>query len=86
MQMWFLYLLLCKDKSIYTGIAKDVATRFKTHKAGRGGRYTRSHKPLKILYSEKFTTKSKALKRETKIKSWRRAEKFNLIKFGGSRE
>jgi len=83
--MWFVYLMLCRGNSIYTGITNDVNNRFKAHKAGKGGRYTRSHKPVKILYSEKFKTRSEALKREAEIKSWCRAEKLNFIKFGKSR-
>lgn len=78
--MWSVYLLLCKDKSIYTGITNDLENRFLAHKNGRGASYTRSHSPLKILYSEKFRTKSAALKREAKIKKLKRIEKLELIK------
>ncbi len=78
--MWFTYLLLCKDNSIYTGITNDLKRRFKDHKEGRGGHYTSSHKPVKILHSEKFKTRSEALKREAEIKSWRREEKLELAK------
>ncbi len=80
--MWFMYLMLCRDKSIYTGITYDLKKRFATHKEGRGGHYTRSRKVVEILYSEQFETKSEALKRELQIKGWRREKKLNLIKFG----
>jgi len=80
--MWFTYLMLCKGNSIYTGITNDLENRFKAHKAGKGGRYTRSHKPVRILYSEKFKTRGEALKREAEIKSWRREEKLVLVKSG----
>ncbi|OHA11600.1 MAG: hypothetical protein A3H71_02990 [Candidatus Sungbacteria bacterium RIFCSPLOWO2_02_FULL_48_13b] len=80
--MWFTYLMLCKGNSIYTGVTNDVENRFKAHKAGKGGHYTSSHKPVKILYSEKFNTRSEALKREAEIKSWRREEKLVLVKSG----
>jgi len=74
--------MLCKGNSIYTGITNDLENRFKAHKAGKGGRYTRSHKPVRILYSEKFKTRGEALKREAEIKSWRREEKLVLVKSG----
>ena len=80
--MYYLYLALCSDKSIYTGISDNPERRILEHKAGRGGRYTRSHKVTKILYTEEFETKSEALKRERQIKGWRRDKKLNLIKFG----
>jgi len=78
--MWHVYLLLCKDKCIYTGITTDLKKRFAAHAAGKGGRYTRSHKPVKILYLEKYRTKSKALKREAEIKKWKREQKLALAK------
>jgi len=80
--MWFTYLLLCKDQSIYTGITNNLEERILHHKQGKGGHYTRSHKAKELLYSEQFETKSEALKREDQIKGWRREKKLNLIKFG----
>lgn len=79
--MWYTYLILCKDNSIYTGITNDLEGRFETHKEGRGGHYTQSHKVVELLYSEKFEVKGEALRRETQIKGWRREKKLNLIKF-----
>jgi putative endonuclease len=69
---YFVYLLKCKDGSIYTGIAVDVQERFARHKAGRGGHYTRARGAVKILYSEKQPNRSVALRREAEIKKWRR--------------
>lgn len=80
--MWYVYLILCKDKSLYTGITNDLEKRFRQHKNGKGGRYTRSHEVVKILHSEEFKTRSKALKRETEIKSWPWERKLELIKAG----
>lgn len=77
--MWYVYVLLCKDNSLYTGISNNPAKRFLEHKNGKGGRYTKSHKPLKIIYSEKLVSKSEALKREFEIKSWSREEKINIL-------
>lgn len=74
--MWFVYILLCADGSLYTGSTNHPDTRFVEHKSGKGGRYTRSHKPLKRIYIEELTSKSEALKREIEIKSWPRAKKI----------
>lgn len=78
--MWHVYILLCEDNSLYTGISPDPQKRFEEHKAGRGARYTRSHKPLKILYVEGFKSKAQALKREAEIKGWSRKEKINTLR------
>ena len=78
--MYYLYLLQCKDKSLYTGITTDLERRFKEHKDKIGGHYTRSHAVEKIVHTELFKTKSAALKREAEIKSWKRKEKLTLIK------
>lgn len=78
--MYFVYLLECGDKSIYTGIATDVQRRFKEHRSGKGGAYTRSKKVKKVLYTERFSTRSEASRRESEIKKWNRQKKLNLIK------
>ena len=77
--MYFVYLIECSDKSIYTGITTDVQRRFKEHSLGKGGAYTKSHKVKRILYTEKFKTRGEALRRELEIKSWRREKKLGLI-------
>lgn len=78
--MYFVYLIECGDKSIYTGITKDVTRRFNEHKTGKGGHYTSSRQVVKILHTEQFKTRGKALKREFEIKSWPRTKKLILIK------
>ena len=78
--MWFVYILLCEDNSFYTGSTNNLEKRFQDHKNGKGGKYTRSHKPVKIVYSEKFETKSEALKREIEIKSWKKEKKLENLK------
>lgn len=78
--MWFVYIILCADNSLYTGISPDPQKRFEEHRAGHGGAYTRSHKPLKILYTKEFETKSDALKRELEIKKLSRNEKLKILK------
>lgn len=77
--MWYVYILLCKDKSLYTGISTDPIRRFEKHTQGKGGAYTRSHKPLKILYQKAYSTKSHALKREAQIKNWTRSQKIRFL-------
>jgi putative endonuclease len=76
---YFVYLLECKDKSIYTGITTDVERRFKEHKNRTGAHYTRAHDPQKIVYTETHHTRSQALKREAEIKRWKREKKLALI-------
>lgn len=77
--MWFVYVLLCRDGSLYTGISDNPEKRLADHINGKGGRYTRSHKPRKIIYQEKFLTKSEALKREFEIKSWPKQKKIKEL-------
>ena len=76
--MYFVYLIECSDKSIYTGITTDIARRFNEHKTGIGGRYTRSKQVVRVLYTEKYLTRNEALKREAQIKGWRREKKIAL--------
>lgn len=77
---YYIYILLCKDGSFYTGSTNNIAKRFKDHLAGKGARYTLSHKPEKIVYSEHFSSKSEALKREAEIKKLTRRKKILLIR------
>ena len=77
--MWFVYIIKCKDGSFYTGSTNDLEKRFEAHKSGKGGRYTRSHVPEKIVFFEKYDNKIVALKREREIKSWPRVDKIKLI-------
>jgi len=78
--MWFTYIIQCKDNSFYTGITSDLQRRFQEHKEGKGGKYTSSHKVLKLMFSESFTTKGEALKREIQLKGWSHQKKENLIR------
>ena len=78
--MYFVYLIQCSDGSIYTGITTDVERRFGEHKNKKGGHYTSSRGVERIMRTEEFPTKSLALKREAKIKSWSRSKKLYLIK------
>lgn len=77
--MWFVYILLCEDGSLYTGYSNNIEQRFSDHKNGKGGHYTRSHKPIKLVYQENCGTKSEALKKESQIKSWTRKKKISVL-------
>ncbi|PCI29734.1 hypothetical protein COB55_01505 [Candidatus Wolfebacteria bacterium] len=80
--MYYVYLILCTDESIYTGMTSDPERRFIEHVQKSGGRYTKLHKPIQMKRVEEFGTKLDALRRERQIKGWRREKKLNLIKFG----
>lgn len=77
--MYFVYLIECKDGSLYTGITTDVERRFKEHKSGSGGHYTSAKEAVKVVYTEQRPDRSSALKREAEIKSWPREKKLDLI-------
>jgi len=66
---WSLYIVRCRDGSLYTGVAKDIEARVETHNAGRGAAYTRSRRPVELIYSEEGFTRSEALMREAEVKS-----------------
>ncbi len=78
--MYFLYILECKDNSLYTGITTSVKRRFGEHKSGKGGYYTSSRDVVRVVYTEQHSNRSLALKREIQIKSWRRKKKLDLIR------
>jgi putative endonuclease len=77
--VWFVYILKCSDGSLYTGISNDVPARLKQHNAGKGSKYIRSKRPVTLVRSEEFETKSQALKREAEIKNLTRDEKLELV-------
>lgn len=77
--MYFVYIIECKDKSLYTGITTDLARRFNEHKSGIGGHYTSAKKVVKIVFTEEHPNRSSALKRECEIKSWTRKNKLEFI-------
>lgn len=79
LKRWFIYVLKCSDGSLYTGSTNDINARFAKHSAGKGAKYTRARRPLKLLYSRRFNTKSEALKAEYRMKQLSRSEKLSLI-------
>ena len=78
--MYYIYVLLCQDGSLYTGTSNNPQQRFLDKKKGKGGKYPRAQKPIKILYTEELLNKSAALKREIDIKSWSREKKIRILK------
>ena len=77
--LWYVYILECEEKSLYTGITDNLERRFEEHRNGKGGKFTHSFKVNNLLYSEKYWSKSDALKREAQIKGWTRKKKLALI-------
>jgi len=78
-QTWKLYILRCRDGSLYTGITTDVEKRLEAHRGGKGAKYTRGRGPLELVYREECGDHSAALKRELEIKALPREEKLKLI-------
>ncbi|MBI4396783.1 MAG: GIY-YIG nuclease family protein [Elusimicrobia bacterium] len=76
---WSLYILRCGDETLYTGIAKDVQCRVKQHNAGKGAAYTRTHRPVTLVFQKNGFTRSEALVREARVKTWPRLHKEALI-------
>jgi len=78
---WFVYLLRCRDDSLYCGIAKDLDKRLAEHNSpDKGAKYTRSRRPVQLVYAEAIATRAEATKREGEIKRMSRAGKTGLIK------
>ena len=75
----FVYILRCKDGTLYTGWTADVAARERAHNAGRGAKYTKGRRPVRVVYQEAHETRSAAQKREARLKRGTRAQKAALI-------
>ena len=78
-QIWFVYLLRCRDDTLYCGITSDLEKRLEQHRSGKGAKYTRGRGPLELVYQEEVASHSEALKREIAIKRLSRQEKLQLI-------
>jgi len=75
----YVYILRCKDNSLYTGWTVDLGKRIETHNKGKASKYTRGRLPVVLVYSEKFDNKIEAQQREYQIKQLCREEKLELI-------
>ena len=82
--IWYLYILRCKDDTLYTGITTDVEKRLEAHRSGRGAKYTRGRAPLELVYRENCGSHSDALKREHQIKALSREDKQKLVENQGN--
>jgi len=79
---WQVYVILCSDDSLYTGITTDLQRRFDQHASGRGAKYFRGRRPLEVVYQESGHTRSSASRRELELKTLTRPEKIILISSG----
>lgn len=77
--MNFVYIILCKDNTLYTGWTNNLTKRFNEHCMGKGAKYTRGRGPLTLVYYEEFDSKNEAMKREYEIKKLTRKQKEDLI-------
>jgi len=77
---YYVYILQCKGGTFYTGYTASLNARMKQHMNGKGARYTKMHKPKKIAYTEEFTSRAKAMRREKRIKKLNHKQKQQLIK------
>lgn len=73
------YMLRCKDNTLYTGYTNNLEHRLKMHESGKGAKYTRGRGPFEVVYLEKFTTKEAAMQQEYRIKQLSRAGKMLLM-------
>lgn len=80
MSSWSVYILRCRDKSLYTGISTNVEKRLETHNQGKGAAYTRSRLPVLLLWQETNLSESAARKREAEIKHWTKREKEDFLR------
>ncbi len=77
--LFYVYILKCKDNSLYTGYTDSLDKRLKKHNDGKASKYTRSRLPVQMVYYEEHPDKSSAMKREIKIKSLSRENKIKLV-------
>jgi putative endonuclease len=77
---YFLYIIECSNKALYTGITNNLERRFNQHQTGQGGHYTDFNPAIKLRYFEEHVSRSEAARREGQIKNWSRTKKLALIK------
>lgn len=81
---WYTYMVRCRDGSLYTGMAADsAARRAAEHNAGRGAKYTRSRRPVVLVWEREWPTEREARSAEAKIKHWKKEEKEALVRAFG---
>ena len=82
--MNYTYIVKCADSTLYTGWTNDLDKRIKAHNSGKGAKYTKTRRPVKLVYYEEHETKNEAMSREYAIKHLTRKEKEILIKGNGN--
>lgn len=75
---YYVYIILCEGNSFYTGYTKNLRSRISLHKKGKAARYTKMHKPKRLVYVEEFQTRTEAMKREKRIKKLSHLQKLKL--------
>lgn len=78
----FVYIVRCSDNSLYTRYTNNIEVRINKHNAGKGAKYTKTRRPVVLVYQEMYETKSEALRREYEIKTFTRQRKLKLIEEG----
>ncbi len=76
---WYVYIIVCSDNSLYTGITTDIKRRFRQHVEGKGAKYFRGREALQVLYLENGHSRSSAAKREFHIKAMNRKDKASVV-------
>ncbi len=76
---WVVYILRCKDGSLYTGVTNNMDKRLNAHNDGKGAKYTKARRPVVLVYEEKANDRSDAQIREAQIKKLSRVEKIDLV-------
>ncbi|MBI5654573.1 GIY-YIG nuclease family protein [Candidatus Uhrbacteria bacterium] len=79
MPKWFVYMVKCRDGTLYTGITNDLIARIEKHNSGKGAKYTRSRRPVALVWSKTVRTESTARKQEAGLKRLDRTAKLKLI-------
>ncbi len=76
---WYVYILLCRDGTLYTGITNDIKKRMLAHEKGKGAKYTKGRGPFKLVYENTFNNQSMAMKEENRIKKLSKVQKLKLV-------
>lgn len=76
---WYVYIVQCRDDSLYTGITTNIEARVSQHNTGKGAKYTRSRSPVTLVYTENAENRSTALRRELQIKKMTPQQKRDLV-------
>ena len=79
MKPWYLYIVMCIDSTLYTGITTDIKRRIKAHNSGVGAKYTRGRGPVRLVHLRQYKNRSEASKAEARFKKLRRTKKLQII-------